>query len=1247
MKKQTTALKRRRFERVVILVDITVILLQHEPKKLFAAHVFNCVSRILQQCNEHSKFTTFWGYKFFDPFHHPMASRSKIGRFMGEEPMADFDALAPNLEKFGKTLNSMVNNHEEYSSGESRRGDYVARAIEEVIGKHTWDPLLASDSSSSDEEALASKDRLGGDGAKRDSNAIIVLSFVPTTWTDASRFFNVPHLGEDVPPDPTAHGALAKTFRTVREALQSRNIHACLVDVPVHQGLWSDERLDTVLKPTAARSLILKSLSDLVQTVIPSDLLVVSPALLPCNVVWNTMADLQIEKSSKKSHARILCPGDALLFEVQLQPLHGVHTPSTSRGTSVLKTKLFPASNKLDIVLESAQPKSAFNMKLTSKRFLVRQSARLKASLVGEDRDSFGDKVLQLLDQRAFRLGQPGWQLLLLTLASKKIVCEVSISSQEESHSLRAVLEPFTSQCAILTVFEKEIIPTTAHSMPAINTETKEESVSGQSVNVMKRRKDAADCPKHEGVIVIPSRKRHKVAAREGAVINWQEYWKTEGTISALTDCGSDYGTMLSRYIEGGKASESLLTMDSFFNERPKPIRAIGVVAPLAVMDVGFEPSADQACAPAAHPDNTNAVVPLGTVSEQSADQACALGAHPNYTNAVVLNGMVFDQKTQAISSDFVQEQEVGEMLAMDEEKLPEDTGLVVDVETPAQEAGQADSTASLACQMTSEEAKEYIAFVGQKIEDYLTSSDVDSGRFAGMLVAESYRSLSVLSKQTEDDQQRSDAGEPTGPDLNRKISVKLRKLLLKSHKVLLAKYKNCVESHSGATSGASLDDKVKEYELQILLRMEMVSFDEGLLLEQTANDQLAKDVCKLLDSIQFHIDGGIFGGKNFLNYCDRMLVSRYEQKVPSTISKIYSEMELDGYSALRPPASAQESLQESSLRVPYTGDFLLCEAGVSQDSISCSERTSTSATGGVPSYGRAPRSSSRMTSREDSKGEAQSGILDKGPKKKGSYHFASCGEFLTRRVKRGGRHQLAHSKQSKGRGRPNVPVNDDVQIVCQTPMIAPSSLRPSELSQVAIVAPPKEFTGCKYERLSVEQPASVVEGTPVVRRRLTLPNFGEEDPIGSALSLDEMVADIDRTSNAAPNLSVAFPSKMGLSSFPAECRKKPLASADLSGRKHDVRRGDSSFSALLRSVSTAAPRTELGKLESHRGSHISHNSDEDIDVDDDDEDGIVSTPFKVIDSSQSVPSVQSSQSDRPNCRKRLKNNANMSILGF
>lgn len=65
-------------------------------------------------------------------------------------------------------------------------------------------------------------------------------------------------------------------------------------------------------------------------------------------------------------------------------------------------------------------------------------------------------------------------------------------------------------------------------------------------------------------------------------------------------------------------------------------------------------------------------------------------------------------------------------------------------------------------------------------------------------------------------------------------------------------------------------------HELQILLRLEMISFDGGQLLEQAAKDQLVDDICKLLDSIQFHLDGGIFGGKNLSKYCDRLLVSRY-----------------------------------------------------------------------------------------------------------------------------------------------------------------------------------------------------------------------------------------------------------------------------------------------------------------------------------------------------------------------------------
>jgi hypothetical protein len=70
--------------------------------------------------------------------------------------------------------------------------------------------------------------------------------------------------------------------------------------------------------------------------------------------------------------------------------------------------------------------------------------------------------------------------------------------------------------------------------------------------------------------------------------------------------------------------------------------------------------------------------------------------------------------------------------------------------------------------------------------------------------------------------------------------------------------------------------DLHRRHELQILLRLEMILCDEGHLFEQKTKDQFVKEVCSLLDTIQFHLDGGIFGGKSLSLYCSQLLVSRY-----------------------------------------------------------------------------------------------------------------------------------------------------------------------------------------------------------------------------------------------------------------------------------------------------------------------------------------------------------------------------------
>lgn len=96
-------------------------------------------------------------------------------------------------------------------------------------------------------------------------------------------------------------------------------------------------------------------------------------------------------------------------------------------------------------------------------------------------------------------------------------------------------------------------------------------------------------------------------------------------------------------------------------------------------------------------------------------------------------------------------------------------------------------------------------------------------------------------------------------------------KLLLKPKK-LARRYSNC-ESATSDIAHIRLE-KLRAYELQILFRMEFIEHDRGGPLENERS-RFIKEICQLLDDIQFDLGGGIFGGESLHDYSIRVIHNR------------------------------------------------------------------------------------------------------------------------------------------------------------------------------------------------------------------------------------------------------------------------------------------------------------------------------------------------------------------------------------
>lgn len=107
---------------------------------------------------------------------------------------------------------------------------------------------------------------------------------------------------------------------------------------------------------------------------------------------------------------------------------------------------------------------------------------------------------------------------------------------------------------------------------------------------------------------------------------------------------------------------------------------------------------------------------------------------------------------------------------------------------------------------------------------------------------------------------------------LSEMVAGQLMGQLLVKPKKLARQYSNCESAPSDLVH--IRQEKLRAYELQILFRMELIERDCGGPLEKEKT-KILKEICKLLDDIQFDLGGGVFGGESLLDYSIRVIHNR------------------------------------------------------------------------------------------------------------------------------------------------------------------------------------------------------------------------------------------------------------------------------------------------------------------------------------------------------------------------------------
>ncbi|KAG9448361.1 hypothetical protein H6P81_014489 [Aristolochia fimbriata] len=174
---------------------------------------------------------------------------------------------------------------------------------------------------------------------------------------------------------------------------------------------------------------------------------------------------------------------------------------------------------------------------------------------------------------------------------------------------------------------------------------------------------------------------------------------------------------------------------------------------------------------------------------------------------------------------------------------------------------------------------KEFCESVAEKIQQGIDSEEVDLGMFADRVVDSSVYWLHGKHKTGASENLVS----AESKDFNcSTVFNELVNLLLQKPKDLVTKYKGC----------NSPTKKVREHELQILFRMEILQSKVGASIEEGGRHKFVKEICSLLENIVFNLQGGTFGGESLVEFAGRILKNRYAGSLGEVIHRIYTKME-------------------------------------------------------------------------------------------------------------------------------------------------------------------------------------------------------------------------------------------------------------------------------------------------------------------------------------------------------------------
>ncbi|XP_073147103.1 uncharacterized protein [Henckelia pumila] len=123
-------------------------------------------------------------------------------------------------------------------------------------------------------------------------------------------------------------------------------------------------------------------------------------------------------------------------------------------------------------------------------------------------------------------------------------------------------------------------------------------------------------------------------------------------------------------------------------------------------------------------------------------------------------------------------------------------------------------------------------------------------------------------------------------------FDVKLMELLLREPKEMKEMHQEQDSPSKASQLPSSSENIVRDYELQIFLRMEIMRSDDSAMIEESRKQKLLKQICSLLEIIQYLVAGGIHGHISLYDYVERIIKERYSEELEDIVRKIYTKMD-------------------------------------------------------------------------------------------------------------------------------------------------------------------------------------------------------------------------------------------------------------------------------------------------------------------------------------------------------------------